>query len=192
MINLNKKIIFIFFLFIIVITLIAGCETKVMSPIINSQKPTTIQAPSPQPTMIVSETNSSASASAKPTIEITSVKCDGSTYNLAVKANHRLLWIMLNAVEKLKIADLKSQGLIMDYAEIAKNDGTVALTFTDSRRNGPFSSGMAVLIADVKKENSETVWNKIRNDIKGTLGLSYLGERLEGQDTILEYACKVK
>ena len=163
-----------------------------MSPITNVQKPTIVPAPSPQPTAGASATNSSASSSAKPVAEITSVKCDGTVYNIGVKAKHRLLLITLNAGEMQKVADLKFQELIGNYSEIAKNDGTVKLTFTDSRSNGPLSPGMAVLIADVKKENSETVWNKIRNDFKGTLGLSYLGDRLEEQDTILEYACKVK
>ena len=197
MINLNKTTIFI--LFTLGIIIIASCEVTVQKPVsTNPSSPAKEAAPIPPSTPTSPSTATpqittpAASTSTKKITELTSVKCDGTTYNIGVKANHRILWIMLKAGEKQKVADLESQGLMGDYVEIAKNDGVATITFSDSHINGPLSPGAVVLIADVKKENADTVWSKIRNEVKGLLGLSYLGERFEEQDTTIEYTCKVK
>lgn len=134
--------------------------------------------------------------SAKTSVQVQTgpVKCDGKTYSIAVKPNHAIMDIQLTEDGLQRIAELKSEGLIEDFFEVVRNKGTAysKLSFSSGGGSGTmsFPPGWIILMADVKKENSETVWNRLKED-RGSHGLGYNIRNFEDKETTFEYSCKV-
>lgn len=195
MININKTTIFI--LFILGFGIMAGCMVKVQKPgstIPSSPAKETAPVPAlaqtPPSTDAHPITVPAASTANKKITELASVKCDGINYSIAVKANHALLEISLPIANKQKILDLKSEGLIDEIVETAENDGASMLKRSFSQGSGSFLPNWAILVADIKKGNQETVYSKVkeRSQSYGIIGLT---TNDKDQDTTFDYVCKV-
>ena len=212
MINVNKTTIFI--LFILGIIIIAGCVkvTKTASPPPTSQPnqvPTQTAPQQPETTRPATSPPSAPSAPAAQApqfTDINSVKCDGQSYNLLIKPKHSIMWITVEAVNKQKILDLKSEGLIQEFVEVIKNVGAYSIPTKQTYKGetGGGSGEMGVLpgwtwfIVDVKEENAKIVNERIQvlREIKvGTgysgYGLGNLWSNSGDKDTSFEFTCRI-
>ena len=211
MIKINKNIILI--VFILGIILIAGCVVKISQPIAPtaSSTPSAAKEAQPQTTIPLTETSkastaSSASASAKPATEITSVLCDGKSYNILVKPKHSIMWIMLEAVNKQEISDLKSEGLIEEFNEVIRNDGASVIPTKQTYKGdtGSGSGDISVLagwvwfIIDVKNENADKVRERVQTPKQTKVGTGYSGygygtlwSNSGDKDTSFEFKCRI-
>ena len=213
MIKINKNIVLIGIILIIIF--IVGCVkvTKTASPPPASQpnqEPTQITPPQPKTTTPpTSSTPSSPSTPAAPAPRVTdinSVKCDGQPYSLLVKPKHSIMWITVEAVNKQKILDLKSEGLIEDFNEFIRNDGASSIP-TKQTYKGPTGGGygeISVLagwiwfIVDVKQENAKSVSERIQSLREVKVGTGYSGYGLGDlwsnsgdKDTLFEFTCRI-
>ena len=190
MMNLSETTIFI--LFILGIIIIAGCVkvTKTASPPTAPQpnQEQTQTAPQ-QPETATPTTSSTPSAPSTPVAQapqvtdINSVKCNGQAYNLLIKPKHSIMWITVEAVNKQKILDLKSEGLIEEFNEVIRNDGTSSIptkqTYKGSTGTGygeiGVLAGWAWFIVDVKQENAKSVSERIQALREVKVGTGYSG-----------------
>lgn len=123
------------------------------------------------------------------------VKCDGKAYSVAVKPNHAIMDIQVTEDGLQKIQELKSEGLIEDFFEVVRNKDATNLRLSFSYRGGSstmsFSPGSIILMADVKKENADIAWNRLRDEVRGRLSLGYHIRNFEEKETSFEYNCKI-
>ena len=195
----------ILLLLIFLIILISACEVKVQKTVTaprsaqapeqqqNTAPQTNPQTSSPETKQTAAESDTSPQAKLS---ALNSVKCDGKTYNIAVKPKHSIIEISIPNNAEQKIIEIKNQGLIEEVVEVARNDGDVYLKESVSfGSNGKISSqilpGGVILIADIKSDSQETVYGKIKESSPNSNGISGLSINYQEQETILNYMCKV-
>ena len=194
-IKINKNMILIGIIFIIIF--IVGCVVKVQKPTLTTPSipaketvPVPASTPTSPSTSAPSITAPATSTSDKKITELAFVKCDGTNYSITVKPNHELLEISLPVANKQKILDLKSGGLIDEIVETAENDGASILKRSFAHGSDSFLPNWAILVADIKTGNQETVYSKVkeRSQSYGIMGLTTNDKE---QDITFDYTCKV-
>ena len=198
--------------------LIVGCVKFTTTPITPSQpsgaqdtqQATPSQAtPSATPPSV--SPSPSTTAPTKQITDITAVKCDGQAYNLLVKPKYLIMWIMVEAANKQKILDLKSEGLIEEFNEVIMNDGAssiptkqtykgVSSEIISSRGAGEISilSGWIFVVANLKVENADKVRQRIQELKQIKVGTGYSGYGMGDlwgnsgdKDIIFEFKCRI-
>ena len=203
-------------IWLILVMLIGGCVKVTTTPITNSQpsvaQDTQQAAPSQPP---VPETAPKpAQETPMPTkqaSDISAVKCDGQAYNLLVKPKHLIMWIMVEAENRQKILDLKSEGLIEEFNEVITNDGSSSIStkqtykglsaeIVSSRGAGDIGipSGWIFVVANLKVENADKVRERIQGpkQIKagtgfGGYGFGDIWVNSRDNDLIFEFKCRI-
>lgn len=215
----NKSV--VLFGLIFCIMLIVGCVKFTTTPITPSQpsgaqEPLKEATPS-QPSQATpsaaqpSVSPSPSTATNKPITDISAVKCDGQAYSLLVKPKHLIMWIMVEAANKQKILDLKSEGLIEEFNEVIMNDGAssvptkqtykgMSAEIISSRGAGEISvpSGWLFVVANLKVENADKARQRIQELKQIKVGIGYSGYGMGDvwsnsgdKDVIFEFKCRI-
>jgi hypothetical protein len=136
----------------------------------------------------------------EPRNTLSEVKCDGTEYNLVVKANNAVVLLPTSIqIQEHNIDDLKSSGLIQEIYEIGRNeksseDTQLNVHFAEFYKNTQLSEGEAwpscsvVYIAGLPSENLDPLLERLRS--YGAYSYHILSNNTRDKDVRLSFTGK--